>query len=221
MPHRIARICEPLLRLLRPAAGRHRRPDHPSASLVEASTVSPAPAAPVLRGEDAGLVRPYLAAHDRREEQKRQARRRTLRLAVRGIDIDHRLIHAAEVPACKSGTGQLRLLPWAEPGGKPCYLSGDGTGYLSRLADSMEATQLGLAEELLQEAKHALEKRQWTPGELHLLAVQLTEALGSVHRIAVSRGARLQTPADDDPDAADHLKDADGEQDDSRPDAYR
>jgi hypothetical protein len=96
-----------------------------------------------------------------------------------------------------SGTGQLRLLPWAGPEGKPCYLAGDGAGYLSRLADTMEATQLSLAGELFQEAKHVLNKRQWTQGELHLLTVQLTEALGNVHRIAVSRGARLPTPGDD------------------------
>ncbi|MGW5215691.1 hypothetical protein ACWEQO_31970 [Streptomyces sp. NPDC004051] len=97
-----------------------------------------------------------------------------------------------------SGTGQLRLLPWAGPEGKPCYLAGDGAGYLSRLADTMEETQLGLAKELFQEARHVLDKRQWTQGELHLLAVRLTEALGNVHRIAVSRGARLPTPMDDD-----------------------
>ncbi|MEU0435797.1 hypothetical protein ABZ153_29950 [Streptomyces sp. NPDC006290] len=102
-----------------------------------------------------------------------------------------------------SGTGELRLLPWAGPEGKPCYLVGDGAGYLSRLADNMESTQLGLAGELFQEAKHVLDKRQWTQGELHLLAVQLTEALGNVHRIAMSRGARLTTPADDEEDLKD------------------
>ncbi|WSQ11919.1 hypothetical protein OG604_31505 [Streptomyces sp. NBC_01231] len=96
-----------------------------------------------------------------------------------------------------SGTPQLRLLPWAGPEGKPCYLAGDGAGYLSRLADNTEATQLSLAGELFQEARHILDKRQWTQGELHLLAVQLTQALGNVHRIAVSRGARLPTPAND------------------------
>ncbi|MEW2495512.1 hypothetical protein AB0942_18580 [Streptomyces nodosus] len=107
------------------------------------------------------------------------------------------------------GTEQLRLLPWAGPEGKPCYLAGDGVGYLSRLADNMEATQLGLAVELFQEAKQVLKERQWTPGELHLLAVQLTEALGNVHRIAVSRGARLPTPDD--------LGDEEGGQDSSHP----
>ncbi|MGW5215690.1 MULTISPECIES: hypothetical protein [unclassified Streptomyces] len=102
MPHRIARIFEPLLRLLWPAPGRHRRPDHPPAGLAaEASTACPAhvPTTRVLRGEEIGLVRPYLTAHERREAQKQQARRRTLHLAVHGIDIDPRLICGMEVAA--------------------------------------------------------------------------------------------------------------------------
>ncbi|MET8131356.1 hypothetical protein ABZV24_05180 [Streptomyces sp. NPDC005251] len=113
-----------------------------------------------------------------------------------------------------SGTGELRLLPWAGPEGKPCYLAGDGTGYLSRLADNMESTQLGLAAELFEEAKHVLDKRQWTQGELHLLAVELTEALGNVHRIAVSRGARLTSRVDNDLGTGDDLEDG---QDGSHP----
>jgi hypothetical protein len=106
-------------------------------------------------------------------------------------------------------TDRARLLPWTGPKGKPCYLVGGGTGYLSRLADSMEATQLYLASELLEEARHILDGRQWTLDELHRLTVQLTEALGNVHRIAVSRGARLPTPAYDDLDAV-------GDSDDER-----
>ncbi|MEU0831555.1 hypothetical protein [Streptomyces sp. NPDC005969] len=102
-----------------------------------------------------------------------------------------------------SPTNAVRLLPWAGPEGKPCYLAGDGAGFLSRLADNMEAAQLGLAGELIDEAQQVLEGRAWTPGELHLLAVQLTEALGNVHRIAVSRGARLPAPTHDDPDGID------------------
>jgi len=66
----------------------------------------------------------------------------------------------------------------------------------------MESAQLGLAGELLQEAKCVLDGRQWTQGELHLLAVQLAEALGDVHRIAVSRGERLPTPTHQDLDPA-------------------
>ncbi|MFE9774966.1 hypothetical protein ACFYOV_25490 [Streptomyces sp. NPDC005931] len=103
-----------------------------------------------------------------------------------------------------SPAGQWRLLPWAGPEGKPCCLAGDGTGYLSRLADNMEAAaQMGLAGELLHEARRVLDGRQWTQGELHLLAVHLTEALAHVHRIAVSRGERLPSPACEDLDAID------------------
>lgn len=108
-----------------------------------------------------------------------------------------------------SPEGRLRLLPWAGPGGKPCYLSGEGTGYLSRLADDMECVQIGLAGELLEEARRVLDERQWTQGELHLLAAHLTEALANVHRIAVSRGDRLPSPAYDDLDTADNEGDED------------
>ncbi|MFJ8491203.1 hypothetical protein ACIRBZ_23040 [Streptomyces sp. NPDC094038] len=108
----------------------------------------------------------------------------------------------------------VRLLPWAGPEGKPCYLAGDGSGgYLSRLADNMEAVQLGLAADLVKEATRILDGRKWTPGELHLLAVQLTEALADVHRVAESRGARLPDPAWDDPDVID----GGGEDDPARP----
>lgn len=114
-------------------------------------------------------------------------------------------------------TNQARLLPWAGPEGKPCYLAGDGSGYLSRLADNMESAQLGLAGELVQEAQRVLDGRTWTPGELHLLAVQLTEALTNVHRIAVSRGARLPVPAYTELDALDEPNDEDNRQDAAQP----
>ncbi|MCX5154644.1 hypothetical protein OG914_11675 [Streptomyces sp. NBC_00291] len=87
-----------------------------------------------------------------------------------------------------------RLLPWTSPEGKPCYLVGDGTGPVSRLADRMEMEQLAMAADLLDEAQCVLAELKWTPGELHLLAVQLTESLGAVHRVAESRGARLPAP---------------------------
>ncbi|MEU2180021.1 hypothetical protein [Streptomyces thermolilacinus] len=113
-----------------------------------------------------------------------------------------------------SPAGQLRLLPWAGPEGKPCYLAGEGTGYLSRLADNMESAQIGLAGELIQEARRVLDGRQWTQGELHLLTVHLTEALADVHRIAVSRGERLPSPAYEGLDAID---DEDDELDAAQP----
>ena len=53
---------------------------------------------------------------------------------------------------------ELRLLPWSGPEGKPCYLSTDGpNGYMSRLADNIEAIQLGAAAELLEEVSGTLD----------------------------------------------------------------
>ncbi|WP_329463334.1 hypothetical protein [Streptomyces sp. NBC_01431] len=97
-----------------------------------------------------------------------------------------------------------RLLPWTGPEGKPCYLADDGSGgYLSRLADNMEAMQLGLAADLIEEARGVLDGRKWTPGELHLLAIQLAEAPTDVHRVAASRGARLADSVWGDPSVTD------------------
>ncbi|QRX92658.1 MULTISPECIES: hypothetical protein [Streptomyces] len=96
-----------------------------------------------------------------------------------------------------------RLLPWSSPEGKPCYLlAGDGTGYVSRMADRVEAEQLDSAALLIEEARQVLRERTWTPGEIHLLAADLTASLSNVRRVAVSRGARLPAPAEDFPDRA-------------------
>ncbi|MGG2463163.1 hypothetical protein ACO0M4_25690 [Streptomyces sp. RGM 3693] len=91
-----------------------------------------------------------------------------------------------------------RLLPWSSPDGKPSYVLGDGTGFLSRMADDVEEAQLFLADGLVEDARRLLDTRSWTTGELHLLTVELTESLVEVRRIATSRGARLQAayPAD-------------------------
>ncbi|MGY5124851.1 hypothetical protein [Streptomyces nigrescens] len=94
-----------------------------------------------------------------------------------------------------------RLLPWSSPDGKPCFLAGDGTGYVSRLADDVEAAQLDSAAELIEEARRILDARTWTPGEIHWLAVELASSLADVRRVALSRGARLPVPDDDGPDA--------------------
>lgn len=84
-----------------------------------------------------------------------------------------------------------RLLPWSSPEGRPCFLVSDGDGRVARVADAIEAAQLALAAELVEEARCVLGGRAWTAGELQLLAVELTEALADVHRVAESRGARL------------------------------
>ncbi|MET7604108.1 hypothetical protein ABZU45_24900 [Streptomyces avermitilis] len=99
MPHCIARIFEPLLRLLLPAPGRHRSAEGtPAAPTVDVPTAL-LPRVPV-GGEDIGLVRPYLVAGERRQEERRQrVRRRALVLATYGIDIGPRRIHGVEVTA--------------------------------------------------------------------------------------------------------------------------
>lgn len=87
---------------------------------------------------------------------------------------------------------ELRLLPWSGPDGKPCYLStDDGEGYMSRLADNIEAEQLGTAAELLEQASHKLDDQGTSPEDLRRLAKELTGALQDVLRVAASRGHLL------------------------------
>jgi hypothetical protein len=96
-----------------------------------------------------------------------------------------------------------RLLPWSSPEGKPCYLLGDGTGYVSRVADNIESVQLGMAAELLDHAADMLDDRQVTPEQLRFVVARMAEALRDVHRIAKSRGARLPVPVLDDREESD------------------
>ncbi|WP_413753594.1 hypothetical protein NRF20_29345 [Streptomyces sp. R-74717] len=91
--------------------------------------------------------------------------------------------------------GALRLLPWASPEGKPCYVDSDGTGYISRLADDMEAVQLSMSVELLDHAADILADQRVTNAQLRFLAARMAEALRDVHRIAESRGARIPVPS--------------------------
>ncbi|MEW1866293.1 hypothetical protein AB0399_38960 [Streptomyces sp. NPDC088194] len=88
-----------------------------------------------------------------------------------------------------------RLLPWTEENGQPAYLNGDPSGPLWKLADQMEAVQLGLAEELLRNVRAVLAGPEPSPGELCFLIARLTEALLDALRVAHSRGARLAPPA--------------------------
>ncbi|GAB2446228.1 hypothetical protein [Streptomyces incanus] len=107
MRHRIARLFEPLLQLLLPGSGRRRRAATAPAGVCSCPTCSCAeerPASPagpqLLRGEDNAMVRPYLVAHERWGEVRRQrARRRALWLALHGIGIGPRVIHGMEVTA--------------------------------------------------------------------------------------------------------------------------
>jgi hypothetical protein len=84
---------------------------------------------------------------------------------------------------------ELRLLPWTGSEGKPCYLSTDDRGgYMSRLADNVEAVQLGTAAELLDEASETLDDEDAGPEDVRRLAQELTGALRDVLRVATSRG---------------------------------
>ncbi|MFE3662880.1 hypothetical protein ACFXOR_07900 [Streptomyces sp. NPDC059164] len=84
---------------------------------------------------------------------------------------------------------ELRLLPWSGPGDKPCYLSTDDPdGYMSRLADGIEAIQLGTATELLEEASEALDNQGTSLDDMRYLVKKLTGALRDVYRVATSRG---------------------------------
>ncbi|MFE7897556.1 hypothetical protein ACFU3E_08505 [Streptomyces sp. NPDC057424] len=84
-----------------------------------------------------------------------------------------------------------RLLPWSRADGGPCYLVGDGTGYVSRLADEIEDVQIDMADHLLGHAAELLAEHRVTSAELHYLARRLSESLRDVKRVAESRGARL------------------------------
>ncbi|WP_407077274.1 hypothetical protein [Streptomyces coeruleorubidus] len=82
------------------------------------------------------------------------------------------------------------MLPWTTVDGRPCHLVGDGTGYVSRLADDIEAVQLDMADALLGHAAALLAERRVTSAELRYLALRLAESLQDVKRVAESRGAR-------------------------------
>ncbi|MER6568390.1 hypothetical protein ABT288_20005 [Streptomyces sp. NPDC001093] len=64
-------------------------------------------------------------------------------------------------------------------------------GYMSRLADNIEAVQLGTAAELLQHASDTLDDQDAGPEDLRRLAKGLTRALRDVLRVAASRGHLL------------------------------
>ncbi|GGT91957.1 hypothetical protein [Streptomyces lateritius] len=95
----------------------------------------------------------------------------------------------------RPATEAARLLPWTGEEGKPCYLIGDGEGYVSRVADNIESVQLGMAADLLGHVQDLLSDRSATPEQLRYVVARLSESLREVHRVARSRGARLAMAA--------------------------
>ncbi|WP_435242752.1 hypothetical protein [Streptomyces cucumeris] len=73
----------------------------------------------------------------------------------------------------------------------------DGEGFMSQLADDMEAVQLRMGSELLDHAGALLGNPKAEPGELRFLSNRLVEALRDALRVAESRGRRLPVSDDD------------------------
>lgn len=85
-----------------------------------------------------------------------------------------------------------RLLPWPSPDGKPCYLVTDNAGgYLSRLADDLEAAQLAIAADVLGLARTVLDDPVSPYTEVRYAGLRLAECLVDALRVAESRGLRL------------------------------
>ncbi|MBB5934980.1 hypothetical protein [Streptomyces zagrosensis] len=82
----------------------------------------------------------------------------------------------------RSATDAGRLLPWTTLEGKSCYVMGDGTGYISRVADTVEGLQLEMAAELLAHAADLLADNRASSVQRD----RMTEALRDVVRIATA-----------------------------------
>lgn len=88
-----------------------------------------------------------------------------------------------------------RLLPWLSPDGKPCYLVTDsGGGYVSRLADDLEAMQLATAADVLGLARPLLDDPSSSYTEVRYAGIRIAECLSDALRVAESRGMRLPVP---------------------------
>ncbi|WP_030766530.1 MULTISPECIES: hypothetical protein [unclassified Streptomyces] len=101
-----------------------------------------------------------------------------------------------ELHDAAAGVTSPRLLPWTTQDGNPCYLSTDGRGHLSSLADSIEEVQLDMGEELLEYAREVVAPgaKMLSAVEYRWLACRLTEALTDALRVAESRGDRIPDP---------------------------
>ncbi|MER6014123.1 hypothetical protein [Streptomyces bluensis] len=100
-----------------------------------------------------------------------------------------------------NGTASPRLLPWPSPDGKPCYLVTDeGGGYISRLADDLEAVQLTTGADVLGFARKVLDDPASPYTEVRYAGLRLAECLTDALRVAESRGMRLPAPDSDEPE---------------------
>jgi hypothetical protein len=92
-----------------------------------------------------------------------------------------------------------RLLPWPTPEGKPCYLVTDNNGgYVSHLADDLEAAQLTTGTDVLGRAHRVLNDPMSPYSEVRYAGIRLAECLTDALRVAESRGMRLPAPKTED-----------------------
>ncbi|MFE7045019.1 hypothetical protein ACFU9X_38085 [Streptomyces atratus] len=88
----------------------------------------------------------------------------------------------------------LRLLPWTDEHGGPCWLStANPDSRLSRMADELEADMIASAEYVLEQARELLAETVVGEQELRFAGTRLAESLGDTLRIAESRGGRLES----------------------------
>ncbi|MEU2119425.1 hypothetical protein ABZ567_28105 [Streptomyces sp. NPDC016459] len=80
--------------------------------------------------------------------------------------------------------------------------TGRAGGYVSRLADDMEAAQLAMAEDVLKEAGEVLGDSLSTYTDVRYAGVRLADCLTDVLRVAESRGLRLPGPSDTEGDGS-------------------
>jgi len=107
--------------------------------------------------------------------------------------VERRTENEKQRPRARTGASTdppLRLLPWEEDG-KPCYLSSDGDGIISRVADDIEAVQLDMAREVVKAALPILHNPLSPHGELRYAGLRLSECLVDAIRVADSRGGRI------------------------------
>ena len=109
----------------------------------------------------------------------------------------------------------LRLLPWSSPDTKRCFLANGEDGYVSRLADDMEAQQLADGLDVLERARRVLEDPLAPHVEMLYGAIRLTECLADALRIAESRSRRL--PPQPDGEGDDHDDTAPGDDPEAAP----
>ncbi|MFS8203382.1 hypothetical protein ACLVWQ_32495 (plasmid) [Streptomyces sp. CWNU-52B] len=108
-----------------------------------------------------------------------------------------RVTEHADGPEAVAGDLVPRLLPWPSPDGRPSYLLTDhGGGYLSRLADELEAAQLATGGDVLALARPLLDDPMSPYTEIRYAGIRLAECLADVLRVAESRGMRLPAAPD-------------------------